>query len=361
MRITQRRSVTAALLIAGLLAQTSTAAGQEDCRRVPPPSTISAEAQGYLRSGPHYFLAEPADTDEGWRALQADYEKAGEAYVAWALEKYEVEVVRGELGGVPVLTVVPNGQDLSRGPVLLNLHGGGYALNGGAASLYSAIPFAAALNIPVISPDYRMPPDHPFPAAVEDSVSVLSAVLETRTPEEVAVYGLSAGGGLAASTLLLAKERGLPLPAAVVMNSPWSDLSEGGDSGMVLSCLDPLLPGSNGVLEALAQLYGGSRDLSDPLISPVYGTYPSDFPPSLLLSGTRDLLLSDTVRLHRVLLDADIDADLIVYEGMWHAFWSVPEGVTMRRDVVAFLTEHLRLDHQAAMTRLAIQEAASAE
>ena len=339
-------------LLIALLASTALGASPaERCSPMPPPPTISAEARAIL-SAPdgRAFLPAAPTTPESWRTLQAEYEAAGAAYVAEALKTHPADIVREVLGSASVLTVVPEGVSAQTGPVVLNLHGGGYALNGGMASLYTAIPLADALGVPVVSVDYRMPPDHPFPAAVEDAVAAYRALLETRAPEQIAIYGLSAGGGLAAATTLAIREAGLPLPSGVAMNSPWADLAEVGDSGITLLCQDPVLPGTDGVIEALAAFYAGEASLDDPLVSPVHGDYAEGFPPALLVTGTRDIMLSNTVRLHQAMRQAGADADLLVFEGMWHAFWGVPEADDAFSAITAFLRERLALTADTAIT-----------
>ena len=159
--------------------------------------------------------------------------------------------------------------------------------------------------------DYRMPPDHPFPAALDDCLAAYRALLGERSPERIVIGGASAGGNLAAALILRARDEGLPLPAAVVLMTPGADLTEAGDSHQTNLGLDPLIPGS-GRQQFL--LYAAGHDLRHPYLSPLNGDFSKGFPPAILTTGTRDMLLSDTVLLHRALRRAGIPAELHVTE-----------------------------------------------
>jgi len=226
------------------------------------------------------------------------------------------------------------------GIVLINLHGGGYTIGGGDISASEGLPLAAA-GYRVISVDYRMPPEHPYPAAVEDGVAVYRALLEDYAPEHIAIFGTSAGGGLTASVIVAARDQGLPIPAAAIMHTPWSDLSKTGDTYYTLDGIDPVLTTYDGSLAQGALLYAGETDLKNPLISPVYASFEPGFPPSLLSSGTRDLLLSCTVRLHRALREAGVPADLHVFDAMWHGAAMMPDMQDLNREVLKFIAEHV--------------------
>ena len=146
--------------------------------------------------------------------------------------------------------------------------------------------------------DYRMPPDHPFPAGLDDCLTVYEALLADHRPEEIIVGGASAGGNLAAALILRARDDGLPLPAAAVLMTPGVDLTASGDSLQTNRGLDPLIP--DGSSPAFG-MYAAGHDLTDPYVSPLYGDFTKGFPPTILTTGTRDMLLSDTVRMHRAL------------------------------------------------------------
>lgn len=252
-----------------------------------------------------------------------------------------VRVEQGQLAGVTVRVLTPPApREPIPGRVLMNLHGGGYTMGGGEVSALEGLSLAAA-GYRVVSVDYRMPPEHPFPAAVDDGVAVYRALLESYAPGAIAIFGTSAGGGLTAAVIVAARDAGLPLPAAAIMHTPWSDLSKTGDSYYTNEGVDPILPSYDGTLAQSARIYAGEVGLKHPLVSPVYADFSPGFPPSLLSTGTRDLLLSCTVRLHRALRAAGVPAELHVLDAMWHGASAMPEFRAIDREVLLFLDAHL--------------------
>lgn len=232
--------------------------------------------------------------------------------------RYGVTVTPGSLGGVPVQMVSRKGAVLGdKGPLLINFHGGGFEVDSG--SLTESIPIAGLTGIPVASVMYRLAPEHPFPAAVDDALAAYRAALKTRAPRDIAIFGTSAGAMLCSQLIMRLRKEGLPLPVAVGFFSGAADAALAGD---IEGYLPPLKPGKS-VPEAVSA-YFGSVDRHDPLASPYYGDL-ADMPPTLLMSSTRDLLLSQTVRYHLALRHAGNRADLVVYEGMPHAFWAYTE------------------------------------
>jgi acetyl esterase/lipase len=187
-------------------------------------------------------------------------------------------------------------------------------MGGGDLCTRTAVVAAGQVGARVWSVDYRMPPDHPYPTPLDDCVTVYRALLEERRPEEIVVGGVSAGGNLAGALVLRARDEGLPLPAAVVLHTGAFDLAHGGDSWNTNAGLDPLLDGSS---TPCVMLYAGDHDLKEPYLSPLYGDL-EGFPPTILLTGTRDMLLSDNVRMHRALRAAGVDARLHVWEAAGH-------------------------------------------
>ena len=182
--------------------------------------------------------------------------------------------------------------------------------------------------------DYRMPPDHPYPAPLDDCLAVYRALLEQVPPDQVVLSGASAGGNLAAATLLRARADAVPFPAALVLVSPEIDLTESGDSFATNAGVDYMLV--DGLAASIA-LYAGEHDLSDPLLSPLFGDL-TGFPPTFLQTGTRDLFLSNTVRMHRRLRDAGVDAELHVWEAMPHGgFFGAPEDDEVAAELRRFL------------------------
>jgi acetyl esterase/lipase len=200
---------------------------------------------------------------------------------------------------------------------VLYVHGGGYVAGGGEAGLDEAILLAHYTGIKVVAVDYRMPPDHPFPAALDDAVAVWKQITRTTKPANVAIGGTSAGGGLALAIVLWLEQMHWPLPGAVFAGTPWADLTNSGDSARTNDGIDDDLSGDNELLLAAGKIYAGSENVQNPLISPLYGDF-KGFPPTILITGTRDFLLSDTVRVHRKLREAGVVTDLNVFEAMSH-------------------------------------------
>ncbi len=178
----------------------------------------------------------------------------------------------------------------------LDIHGGGFVVGGGDACRVLGTKAAAMVRMRTWSVDYRMPPEHPYPAALDDCITVYRRLLEVQTPGRIVVGGGSAGGNLAAALVLRARDEGLPLPGALVLLSPEADLTESGDSFQTNLGIDAVLQSSLG--ESIA-LYAGGHDLTDPYLSPLFGDFTPPFPPTFLCTGTRDLFLSNTVRMHR--------------------------------------------------------------
>jgi acetyl esterase/lipase len=199
-----------------------------------------------------------------------------------------------------------------------------------------AVMRATATGCRVFGVDYRMPPAHPYPAPLDDCVGAYRHVLQTHAPSHVAVGGLSAGGNLAAATVLRARDEGLPLPAAAILLTPELDLTESGDTFRTNQTIDVALP--DPLPEANA-LYAHGADLTHPYLSPLFGDYSRGYPPTFLQTGTRDLFLSNTVRMHRILLAAGRTAELHVWEAMPHAGFGggAPEDFEVHQAIRAFL------------------------
>ncbi|MEH3036470.1 MAG: alpha/beta hydrolase [Sphingomonas adhaesiva] len=226
----------------------------------------------------------------------------------------KVVVTPGVFGGVPAHIVSRDGALPQDGPLLLNFHGGGFQVDSG--SLAESMPIAEMTDLPVVALLYRLAPEHPFPAAVDDALAAYRAALETRPATQIAIFGTSAGAGLCAQLIARLRREKLPLPAAMGFFSGSADTELPGD---IEGYLPPLLPGQS-VPRTLAP-YLGAADRRDPLVSPIHDAL-EGWPPTLLMTSTRDILLSQTVRFHLALRAAGVPVELLVYEGMPHAFWA---------------------------------------
>jgi acetyl esterase/lipase len=312
------------------------------------PTTVSPAFQRAMAEAallPPDRLARSPRTEAQWRGLIAANDALSRDRLAGIQAMFPGEVTLTTIAGVTVREIVPASLDPAKAHRrLIHLHGGAYVIGGGEASAAEGLLGAHYTRTRVISVDYRMPPDHPFPAAVDDAVAVWRAVTADRPPAAVGVFGTSAGGGLTLALVLKLKALGMPLPGALAPGTPWADLAGEGDSYAVNRDVDGRLPHYEGVLEAMARLYAGAAGLSDPLVSPVYGDF-AGFPPSILTTGTRDILLSDTVRVYRRMRAAGVDARLEVHEAMSHADYGYacdsPESTTVWGDIAGFFDEHL--------------------
>jgi acetyl esterase/lipase len=203
---------------------------------------------------------------------------------------------------------------------------------------------AGLIGFRVIAIDYRMPPDYPFPAGMNDAMAAWSEISKFARPSNIALFGTSAGGGMALAMTQRLKKEGRPLPGAIMAGTPWSDLSKTGDSYFLNAGVDNRLVTYDGILEGAARLYANGRDLKDPLISPVYGNF-TKFPPTFLVTGTRDLFLSNTIRVHRKLREAGVEAQLEVYEGQSHADYlalpDTPETRELYGEMAKFFDTYL--------------------
>ncbi len=237
--------------------------------------------------------------------------------------------------------VTPEGVDESGDtqPIYLDIHGGSLLMGGGRACEVMARRVAAQVQMQTWSVDYRMPPDHPYPAALDDVLAIYRGLLDVRGPEQIVVGGGSAGGNLAAASMLRARDEGLPLPAALILLTPEVDLTESGDSFHTNLGIDNVLTQS--LADSIA-LYAGDHDLREPYLSRLFGDLTSPFPPTFLQAGTRDLFLSNTVRMHRKLRAGGVDAQLHVFEAMPHGgFFGAPEDDELTDEIRRFLAAHV--------------------
>ncbi|MGY4574968.1 monoterpene epsilon-lactone hydrolase [Bradyrhizobium sp. USDA 3256] len=308
------------------LAKSEAAANADNGKRVAPLKSIgnptadvSSEMQAMIGAPyPPHFNADPK-TPAQWKELIDRRAKLLIAGIPALKAKLGVKVEETKLAGVHCYIVTPNKIALeNRRRLLIHVHGGGYVFGPGEAALPEAIMMAGFGGFKVISIDYRMPPDFPYPAALDDAMAVWKEVLKAHEHRRLAIFGTSTGGAMTLAMVLRAKDEKLPLPAAIAPGTPWSDIDKIGDSYASNEWVDNVLVTWDGWLGRAAKLYANGTSLKNPYISPIYGDF-KGFPPTILTSGTRDLFLSNTVRTHRKLRRAGVIADLNVYEGQSHA------------------------------------------
>ena len=275
----------------------------------------------------------------GWRAKIASTNEGMIPMLSASLAGIDATSSEFEVDGVGVFEATPPEVSGDDNRVYLYVHGGAFISGGGECCRLMGLRAMSSSRTRTWSIDYRMPPDHPYPAGLDDCLAVYRHALRDRRPDEVIVAGGSAGGNLAAAMILRARDEGLPLPAAAVLATPESDLTESGDSMSTNLGLDNVLTGS---LMRANLLYAGDHDLTDPYLSPLFGDFAKGFPPVLLTTGTRDLFLSNTVRLHRALRAASVPAELHLLEAGGHAGFAglAPEDHELDVEVRRFIDDH---------------------
>jgi acetyl esterase/lipase len=316
-------------------------------RVLPVPQDVGPAAQALI-AAPYRapaWNANPGSAEE-WRTLVKKLADAALPALAKARETLGVSIESTVIGGVKGFILTPRTiPESHRNQLIINVHGGGYVYGPGESGTAEAMLMAAYGGYKVIEFDYRMPPDAPYPAAMDDAMAVWKAALAMNDPHRMAIVGTSTGGGMTLAMILRAKTEGLALPAAIAPGTPWADLTETGDTYKTNEWVDNVLVSYNGYLVHAALLYANGHDLKDPQLSPIYGDF-HGFPPAILTSGTRDLFLSNTVRTHRKLRDAGVEAQLQVFEGLSHAQYlfdpTAPDTKIAFSEIAAFFDKHLQ-------------------
>ena len=308
------------------------------------PKTISAEAQAVLATPPsaatHPTGGEPTPVWEMRDAVDAQMLQIND----FARSLFPVDIEETHIAGVRCHWVRPLEIPAENiGKLLLNMHAGGFVLGSGA--LAEAIPIAHLAKVPVLAIDYRLAPEHSFPAPIDDVIAVYRAMLEQYQPENIGIFGTSAGGFMTAQTAMRLQRDKLPLPACLGMFTAGGDLNDLGDTVQIYTLMgfygELVLPSDHPLSEIRA--YRGAADPKDPLFAPLYGDL-SHFPPTLIIAGTRDAILSSASTFHRALRRAGVDADLFVFDAMAHGFWyavHLPEAREAIDIMVRFFLKHI--------------------
>jgi monoterpene epsilon-lactone hydrolase len=306
-------------------------------RVVPVPPDLSPEARkSLIRTTPDQG---PEESLEHRRAQMEV--SAVRANAAWS-KLCPNTIADSTIAGVPVRIVTPvNLSSSGRDKVLINLHGGGF--NADSGSFSESIPIAGYTGIKVIAVLYRLAPEHPFPAGVDDAIAVYRALLKTYKPSHIVIYGTSAGAVLTAEVVVKLKALGLPMPAALGIFSSLDSFAQEADSQAMYTLqgfAGHLNPPDDGVHDPY---YVGSADPKDPVLSPIYADL-HGLPPTLFVTSGRDALLSGTANLHRAYLRAGVDARLVLFDALPHAFWynsALPESIEANHIMADFMLKHL--------------------
>jgi acetyl esterase/lipase len=307
-------------------------------RVVPAPALISDVARAALAAPRPAAGAwpDPGDKD-AWRRLIAARDRRSAQMSAPFAAKLKSDVAGRTMAGVPVHVGTPRGErHIDTGHVVFDIHGGALLFGGGEANVrYEAAAVSLRTGRVTYALDYRVAPDHPYPAALDDCLAVYQALLEEKPPSEIVVCGTSAGGNLAAALLLRARDEGLPMPAGAVLLTPELDLTESGDTFHTLMGLDVVLPQR---LMPVNLVYADGADLAHPYLSPLFGDV-GGFPPTLIQAGLRDIFLSNAAVMHRKLRAAGVRAELHVWEAMPHGGFGglTPEDRDVSAEIQAFI------------------------
>lgn len=303
----------------------------------PPPAGLSDEAALSLAQRPPEIHFPETHDYAGWQKLVADWNAEARARLSGVLKEPLSDSGEIDVDGVHTYVVRAAGASDGKA-VQLYFHGGALIFGSGESCRWEATFAAAKSGLETYAVDYRMPPEHPYPAALDDAMTVYRRLLDTHGPRDIVIGGSSAGGNIAAALLVRAHDEGLPMPAAAVLLTPGIDLTESGDTFRTLAGIDELPP----TMKAIHLLYAAGRPLDDPYLSPLFADL-SYFPPTYLQSGTRDMLLSGTVRMHRKLRAAGVAAELHVGEAMPHGgFGDTPEDRELDEEVHRFVLAHTR-------------------
>jgi len=307
-------------------------------RDIPLPAALSDAARAMLSLNLPGDGAMPAlDDHDAWRRLIAQRDAAGAAMRAPYLARLRADVEASEMAGVPVYIGRPQGDRLlDNRHVVFDIHGGALIFGGGEQSVrFEAAAIALRTGRVTYALDYRVPPDGPYPAALDDCIAVYRALLAEHPAEDIVVCGTSAGGNLAAALLLRARDEGLAMPGGAMLLTPELDLTESGDTFHTLMGLDVVLRNR---LTEMNLFYAAGADLKHPYLSPLFGEV-DGFPPILLQAGGRDIFLSNAILMHRKLRRAGVRAELHVWEGMPHAGFGgmAPEDRELNAEMQAFI------------------------
>ncbi|HWH84138.1 MAG TPA: alpha/beta hydrolase [Burkholderiaceae bacterium] len=289
-------------------------------RRYHVPGTVSPEAATALAQAYGLMSQSPSPTRPAsladWDEFNANTKPMFEALSTATADGLQVERIDDVIGGVKVLRL--RGASFTPGNWrLVYTHGGAYTLFSARSTLMVPALIAAQSGCEVISIDYTLAPRGQWQQVTDEVIAVWRALLGTGTrPQSAAIFGDSAGGGLAAGSVLKMRDQGVPLPAALYLLSPWSDITATGDSLSTLADFDPAL--ASDFLAWAADAYVDPDDQKHPYVSPVYGDYSKPFPPTLIQVGTREIFLSHAVRHYQAIRTGRHEAVLDVYEGMPH-------------------------------------------
>lgn len=325
--------------------------GQKKVETVHLPITISQEARDVIsswtiegrNSGAHLPKAD-APIEE-WVKIQTKFAEAASMHIPKVIEAYKAKIDTVFLDGIRAISVKPKNYKKSE-KVIVYIHGGAFAFYPADVTLVSSVPLADITGLKIITIDYTLAPQAKFNQISDEIIKSYQALLKIYKKEDIAIYGDSAGGAIAASTILKMRDQKIGLPGAFVIWSGWLDVDEIGDTYFTLKNNDPNLVYEN-FLENCAEAYAPKSEWKNPYVSPVYGDYSKDFPPTLIQVGGKEIFLSNSIRMFRKLKENNKEVELDVYEGMWHVwqgYYNVPEAKMAISNTKNFIFKHLNIN-----------------
>ena len=279
---------------------------------------------------------------EDWEKKQKEFEVETSKPITKILEIYKPTIKTIFLGDVRAIEVSPkNYQESDK--IIIYIHGGGFVFYPADVTLLSSIPLADSSGLKIITIDYTLAPQAKFDKILDEVIEAYQHLLKKYKAENIAIYGDSAGGSIAAGVILKMRDLQINLPSSITLWSAWLDLDEIGDSYYTLKNTDPNLV-YKGFLENCAEAYAPKSEWKNPYVSPVYGDYAKDFPPTLIQVGTKEIFLSNSIRMFRKLKENNKEVELDVYEGMWHVWqgnYDIPESKMAVKNTKKFMLKHL--------------------
>lgn len=309
---------------------------------IPAPTTVSVDMQNLINSKNTIWSFKPQTNEEWFMFKDITYASGVNATKA-VFDNYDIAMQETSIANVPCYILNSNSIK-SNGKTLIYIHGGGYVIGGGLSGLTEAAYMAALSGYKIIAIDYRLAPEYKYPYAVDDVFNVYKELLKTTKASDIGVYGTSTGGALTLILAQKAKDNNVPMMKAIAALTPWSDIDKIGDSYLTNENIDNSIVSYEGWIRSAADAYASGFDLKDPYLSPVYGDT-QGFCPTLLVSGTRDLFLSNTVRMQQNLIEHNVENELIVYEGQSHAQYyftfNSKETLAHFNNLIKFFNKHM--------------------
>ena len=298
----------------------------------------SAEAQAFFEEFSGSLMSAPRS--ENLSQYRIDTREGFEPYVRRAMCRHQVEIEDIEIDGIACKQITPPDWSAENGVCIQYAFGGGAVGGSPYEDLIVTIPLARYARARILSVDYRLAPEHPYPAAQQDMVRVYAQLLDQYGAHRLVLSGESAGGNLALALLHHIRDQKMAMPRCAALLSPWCDLTGQGDSHLFNDNRDPTL--NNEWVDIAAALYADGHALDDPGISPLFAEM-KDLPATIITTGSCDLLLSECLRLSRKMRAAGVTCDLRVWEGMWHVFEfynDLPESEQSIMEIAEFICAH---------------------